>query len=466
MQKLGAKLIIIGMVCLAFFVGLMFVSSLVDERQSYHDEVISDIKSSHVSSQLLATPFFIVQDGDETRYLFATKSDIKGAVAVRDDEYQRGIYKAVSYQSNLSISQEFDPQKVVAYTPEKSAPQETQTSEEQAQAGANQAKPAPQPIIQRPADRTRPLKLIIAISDLRGVKPSHVHVNGTAYPVQFNSDGLAFPHLEAVLPITEELFFAGVPLKVNIELEVAGIGGLGVLPLGDMVGVSLNSNWQNPKFSGQALPTQKTLTDEGFVATWQSHALGTQNQKLIMQIAQGVMGGFDAHAHQALMTDFVHVNDTYTKTDRSIKYALLIIMVSFGTFFLFEVIKGLRIHPIQYLLVASALCVFYLLLLSLAEQIAFVYAYLIASVACVGLIGWYACYMLDSVGRGVGFGVVLGLLYVAFYVILSASGLNLLMGSVFSFACIAIAMIATRHVDWYAITQTEQRTNAQEQNDE
>ncbi len=468
MQKIGAKLVIIGMVCLVFFVGLMFISSLVDERQAYHDEVINDIKSSHVSSQLMATPFLLAQYGDDKYYIFPTKSDIKAQAAVHDDEYKRGIYRAISYDSKVSVQQSFEPTKTISHAVE------TPLSDETAPSNANHVAAAASPDTTQsppsvsantPTETTKqseqtsviasPLKLIIAVSDLRGVVPTHVVVNGTSYPATFNSDNtLSMPYLEAQLPLTQEDFFNGKTLDVRFELDVAGIGSFGVIPLGEIASLSLNSNWQNPKFSGQALPTHKSLTDNGFGATWQTHVLGVQNQRLIMQLAHG-MGSFDDYAHSALMTDFIHTNDTYTQTDRSIKYALLLIMISFGTFFLFEVIKARAIHPVQYLLVASALLVFYLLLLSLAEQIAFLYAYAIASIACVGLIGWYACHMLGSALRGMGFGAVLGSLYAAFYVILSASEQNLLMGSVFSFICIAIAMIATRHVDWYSIKEQD-----------
>ncbi|WFF38628.1 inner membrane CreD family protein [Moraxella nasibovis] len=499
MQKIGTKLSLIGAVCLVFFVGLMFVSGLVSERQSYHDEVISEIKSSHVSSQILATPFLVAGHGDETHYIFPTKSDIKATSNVRDDEYKRGIYRAISYGTKVVVQQSFDAH-ATAHSlhidkPAQTVSPDTQTQNEQAQNQQTQNEQAqstpseqvatqnPQTTQATPTPTTptesvhipQPLRLIIALSDLRGVMPTNVTVNGKSYPATFGTDN-ALPHLEVALPMTLDDFmkddfmkddFTGSgELNVQFELDVSGIGSFGVLPLGEMNTVTLNSNWQNPKFHGQALPTHKSLTDNGFGATWQAHVLGVQNQKLIMELSRGIMGDFDQHTHHALMTDFIHTNDTYTKTDRSIKYALLIIMVSFGTFFLFEVIKGRAIHPIQYLLVGSALLVFYFLLLSLAEQIAFGHAYAIASIACVGLIGYYACYMLGSVLGGVGFSLVLGLLYGTFYILLSASGLNLLLGSAFCFVCIAIAMVATRHIDWYALAESHKTARpAQGDND-
>lgn len=466
MQKIGTKLIIIAMICLVFLVGMFFISGLVSERQAYHQDVIDEIKSSHVSEQIMVTPFLLVQRGDKYGYVFAKNSNITTQANVRDDEYQRGIYQVVSYRSKVAVHQSFDP-KATVYVSEPPKETSTQTADSEAvpshETATNTLRDAPQltptappaflapklqtsapPPSEQPSDQ--PLTLIIAINDLRGVAPTDVMVNGNAYPTKIGTgNALKFPYLQVDLPISERDFAQGVPLDVQFELDVAGIGSFGVMPVGENTQVSLSSDWPNPKFTG-VLPNQKSITKDGFSATWHSPMLGQQNQSYVIQVSDLYL-----NLHNALMSEFVQVNDVYTLTDRSIKYALLIVMVSFAVFFLFEVIKARRIHPIQYLLVASALLVFYLLLLSLAEQIAFLYAYLIASVACVSLIGWYACYMLGSVRRGLGFGVVLGALYVSFYVILSASELNLLLGSVFCFVFIVVVMAATRHVDWYGV---------------
>ena len=148
---------------------------------------------------------------------------------------------------------------------------------------------------------------------------------------------------------------------------------------------------------------------------------------------------------------FAEPNDVYLQTERTMKYALLLILVSFGTFFLFEVIKSSRIHPIQYLLVGCALFVFYVLLLPLAEQIVFWKAYAIAASACVGLIGWYTYYVLGGVKRAAIFTVTLAGLYAAFFGILTTEDMNLLLGAVFCFVLLACVMVMTRKIDWYKI---------------
>lgn len=226
MQKIGTKLSLIGAVCLVFFVGLMFVSGLVSERQSYHDEVISEIKSSHVSSQILATPFLVAGHGDETHYIFPTKSDIKATSDVRDDEYKRGIYRAISYGTKVVVQQSFNAH-ATAHSlhidkpaePAQTVSPDTQTQNEQAQNQQTQNEQAqstpseqvatqnPQATQATPTPATptesihipKPLRLIIALSDLRGVMPTNVTVNGKSYPATFGTDN-ALPHLEVALP--------------------------------------------------------------------------------------------------------------------------------------------------------------------------------------------------------------------------------------------------------------------------
>ena len=95
----------------------------------------------------------------------------------------------------------------------------------------------------------------------------------------------------------------------------------------------------------------------------------------------------------------------YTRTDRAIKYGIMVIIITFGCFFLFEVLKSLKIHPIQYALVAMAQGVFFVLLLSISEYYAFGLAYLVAAVACIGLITWYLYFVVQGFKAAILFGV-------------------------------------------------------------
>jgi len=90
---------------------------------------------------------------------------------------------------------------------------------------------------------------------------------------------------------------------------------------------------------------------------------------------------------------------------------------------------------------------------SLSEHIRFGLAYLVAAVACIGLLGVYLSAVLHSVARGVGFAGMLATLYAALYGLLVSEDNALVLGSGLLFVVLATIMIVTRKVDWYALQQ-------------
>jgi inner membrane protein len=119
----------------------------------------------------------------------------------------------------------------------------------------------------------------------------------------------------------------------------------------------------------------------------------------------------------------------YSQADRASKYGLLFVVLTFVGFFMFELIRELRIHPIQYSLVGLSLAIFFLLLVSLSEHIAFLWAYLVASAACIGLLAFYLTAVLRSTGRGLGFAAMLATLYAALYGLLVSEDNALVLGA-------------------------------------
>ncbi len=97
---------------------------------------------------------------------------------------------------------------------------------------------------------------------------------------------------------------------------------------------------------------------------------------------------------------------------------MLFLVLVFTTFFLFEVTARQKIHPFQYLMVGAALCLFYLLLLSISEFIGFSWAYLIAAVASHALITWYCRFFLGGAARTLMIGAGLAGVYTFLYITL------------------------------------------------
>ena len=238
--------------------------------------------------------------------------------------------------------------------------------------------------------------------------------------------------------------------QFRITLSLLGTERLDIVPVGAATTVSLTSKWPHPGFTGRILPDAGTgVSSDGFAATWRTSHFATNLAQLHQRCVQSRQ--CDAFNQHTLALSFIQPVDLYQTVERSVKYGFLFIALTFAAFFLFEVLKRLSIHPVQYALVGVALAVFFLLLISLSEHLGFAVAYAIATGACVALIGYYVGHVLKSKLRGIGFAMALTALYSLLYVLLRAEDHALLMGSLLVFLCVAAAMVATRKVDWYSI---------------
>ena len=219
------------------------------------------------------------------------------------------------------------------------------------------------------------------------------------------------------------------------------------VPVGEDARVNLTSPWQHPEFFGRFLPVHRSIDASGYHAIWRVSAFASNITELAGKCQHGNCAGL-------FTSDFgvKHIEpvDVYLQAERSVKYGLLFIILSFVAFFVFEILKKLPIHGIQYTLVGFAIAVFYLLLLSLSEHIAFHLAYAIATVCCVGLLQFYLTWVLRGYKPALVFSGLLSALYGILYVIISAEDFALLMGSLLCFVALGIIMAITRRIDWYA----------------
>ena len=224
--------------------------------------------------------------------------------------------------------------------------------------------------------------------------------------------------------------------------------------------MKLTADWPHPSFYGQ-LP-KKELGETGFSAEWQNTYASLKNTRLL----SGSLNDLGRMQDQGSIYGLALINpvNIYSMTDRTLKYGLLFIVLTFMAFFLFEVLKELKIHPIQYGLVGLALATFYLLLLSFSEQVGFALAYVCASTACTLLICWYVSHLLGSISRALGLGFMLALMYGVLYVIISSEDLALALGSSLVFAVVFAVMWVTRKVDWYAMGREAKQAQQSQKN--
>jgi inner membrane protein len=272
---------------------------------------------------------------------------------------------------------------------------------------------------------------------------------------------------------------AGTTLRLNASLDLAlgGTESLALVPLARSNFFRLESTWPHPRFGGNFLPGQRQVSAKGFTADWEVSSLATGAQAQFLaghtvpccdEVAPTSRYG-DDHATapttggiDAVAVSLVDPVNIYSKADRATKYGLLFVVLTFVSFFMFELIKRLPIHPIQYALVGLALAIFFLLLISLSEHIAFDSAYLIAATACISLIGFYLSSVLRSRARGASFAAALAVLYTALYGLLASEDNALVLGAGLLFVCLATLMLATRRVDWYQLAGRPPSISAQD----
>jgi inner membrane protein len=447
---------------------VMYINSLISERQARQDEVKQQIANSSAGAQTIIGPILAVPYSEEYYVKFIDNKVEK--IEKRKDEYvsymlpddleltggfnneykKLGIYKALMYQLGGNIKGSFKYPVDYEIKPQHEGGKITFS----------------------------PAYISLGISDTRGIngKPE-LTLNGETYQFEQGTNIATLGN-----GIHAELGKLNVIATKNMEFEfklnLRGMENFNFTPIADSNKISLQSSWQHPHFNGSFLPDAATqsITPAGFKANWAVSSLSSSNQTTLLNMldqhgneksaasasADSAISVYSASAQSAsnqslesLSIGFVEPINVYSQSDRATKYGLLFIGLTFAGFFIFEILKRLRIHPAQYTLVGLAMALFYLLLISLSEHISFAMSYLIASFACVSLLGYYLTHVLQSKSHGLMFAGLLTALYGALYGILASEDNALLMGSLLVFGLLALTMVVTRKVDWYQISAKE-----------
>lgn len=439
-RQLLFKIIIIACLAILLMIPLVMIRSIVSERMLLRDGVVKEIASSSANSQRIIGPVIIVPytkisyvpiqgGGDKDNrivkevvssgklYFLPEVFTLNGDLQV--EKRYRGIYEAQLYHLDNQITGEF------------SIPKNFGISENL----ANYNFLAPY--------------MVMGISDIRGINSElKLTLNNEDLTLVPGTEGSVLGSGVHALMAKDKLLAGGV-FNFSIAFKLQGTSSLHIAPVGRESNVTLTSNWPHPSFMGDFLPANRDVTSQGFKANWQANFFATNLEEKMGNCLNS------AHCEQFNSPSFtvglIDTVDQYLKTDRAIKYALLIIGLTFVGFFLFEVVKHLAIHPIQYSFVGVALATFFLLLLSLAEYIGFSLAYFCSAVACIIVIGFYVAGILQNKKQTLIFITMLISLYIMLYVILSAEEDSLLMGSLLVFILLSAGMVITRKLDWYQV---------------
>jgi len=454
-QRFYVKLAIIFALILALLIPQSFIMDLVSERTAWRQQAYSSIEQSWPGTQTLAgpvlsIPYHLTFNSKEKIIVNKVEKQVIKEVTVDDVLYiipkqlsinsqldssmrYRGIYAIPVYGNALQVTGEFNNQAlldVIAEHKDKKI-------------------------------RWDKPQLSVLVSDQRGIAapPSLTWANA---PIAFQPSAnlpRATAGMHALLPEIALDKLTQLPFAFTMELR--GMSAMNFALLSENTHIQLAANWANPSFTGELLPEKRDITDQGFTAEWRASSFSYNVTEALEQCHKGECASL---LMRAVGFELIQPVDVYQQSERSIKYAALFILLTFMALVLFELLKSCRIHPIQYSLVGMALLVFYLLLISLSEHILFLYAYSIGAVASIALLTFYFGAILHSKKLGLILGAALATLYVLLYVILQSEENALLMGSVLIFVMLAGLMMATRHFDWYALTEQDDKTVAVDAN--
>jgi inner membrane protein len=414
---------------LLMLIPVTMIMEVVDERHYYQLDVVDKITESAGGKQFVVGPILVQP------YIEYQREVVKGKVIIT--EYLRQKY---ILPENLAVNGDLkvEKRKLGIYDTQVYKGDITFTGQ------------LPSPEMSNVKDKIalREPYLVVAVMNPAGII-SVPQLTINQQPFNF-SPGVGKSRfskgVHAVLPVA--LSSSKNTLDFKFTLSLQGSQSLSVVPVGKTTTYDLTANWPHANFIGKYLPIDKNITDSGFSASWQSswfaNNINDRFERLRYEgdpVSAEYLPSFDVN--------LIELVDEYQLNQRSVKYAVLFIGLTFIAFFLFEVMKGLRIHPIQYLLVGTALALFYLILLALSEHIGFNLAYGIAALACSGLISFYLSAVLRGLLRGLTFGLGLLVLYGVLFGLLQSENTALLLGSLVLFLILAIIMTLTRKLDWY-----------------
>jgi inner membrane protein len=421
-EKLFLKSVFIFFMALALWIPTYFIMGLVKEREGRQQEAIDDISNKWAGKQTVTGPVLVIPytetDKDEKgnivtlkrkAYFMSDKSDIQSKLY--PEKRHRGIYDVVVYRSNITINGKFNPLQW------------------------QQLKIPAENILWNEA------ALLFKVKDnLKGINED--------ISINWNGANLVFNPQESGLSQIEDAFAAPIPFNKDeagkehsyaMKFSLNGSGQLLFSAVARDNKISMQSSWRDPGFTGVRLPDTRQINDSGFTATWKymNRSVPPVWKNTIYDLSSAVTGA-----------DLLIPLDSYNKTERSVKYALLCIVLTFASFFLIETIYKKSLHLVQYGLAGLALVLFYTLLLSVSEYTGFNPAYLIAAAATISLVAWFAGSVMHSSGLALFISLVLTVVYGYIFTIIQLQDYALLMGSIGLFIALAIIMFFSRKIQW------------------
>lgn len=445
-HMLGLKALVIIVLGALLLIPLYMVRDVIFERSFRSQQVAREIAGKWADSQTVQGPFLVIpaervdpaSEKGELQYrktvllpdAFSAQADVKTEIR------SRGIFDAVVYTTAVRLGGSF-------------------TAETLDRGG-----------FENDGWRMRLDQAVLAlgISDLRGLQGDLAAQWGAA-PVAAEAGvpgAAGLPDSGIHWPVAAGGIRQDGAVQFDMAFTLRGSSRLAVVPVGKMSLVDMKGDWPSPSFDGRTLPVEREVTEAGFSARWDVfHLSRPLPQSWISGAGFGsrhVESDWDALAVAAA---FLQPVNFYLLSERSTKYGLLVVALLFLTFFLFEVLAGAMLHPLQYLMVGAALVLFFLSLVALAEVLGFAAAYALSGAMVVAMISLYTGAILKRRRWAWLLCLLITALYATIYLILNLEEAALLAGTLVLFAALGLTMFVTRKVDWFNARRA-QAANARE----
>lgn len=423
-NKLILKSFFIGFLVLALLIPTFLIMYLVSERKERKQEVTNEISNKWSAAQTITGPFLIVpytqtENNVQVKkylYILPEQLDINGNIET--EIRYRSIYKVPVYTARpMTLKGKFSRNSLKSVN------------------------------INELSLRWEETKLCVGITDLKGIKEQLIKWNDQLLATEpgLPETDIVQQGINAILPLDSS--FLNAENDFTIQLTLQGSDRLYFTPMGNSTTAHISSRWNSPAFDGRYLPDTEKITKDHFEADWKISHFNRDFPKIFSSTASAKYSVAASAFGVIMLSPF----DAYAQTMRSLKYAILIIALTFFAYFFTEIFQKRPVHPLQYILIGMALVVFYTLLLSLSEYILFPLAYLTASLATVILLSWYTYSIFKKMKTTSLFAVLLSVLYLFIYVLIQMQDNALLFGSIGLFVLLALAMYLSRKIDWYGI---------------
>ena len=415
----------ISFLILALLIPTFFITQLVRERQDRNEEVKREIANQWGTEQTLTGPILAIpywqsektSDNKTTTvkrlaYFLPEELKISGSLSP-EFRARSSIFKLIVYTSHLQVNGKFSPLNV------------------------NKLNLLPENLLPSEAFIT------YGISDYTGIQ-EQMKLNWDGKVQEFNAGTNQANCLQKGLytPLNLNTDELSKSHTFTLDIVLRGSETIRFTPVGKSTEVNVTAKWPHPNFVGKTLPEHQ-IKDSSFSAKWKAFDL---NREFPQQWKDATEVSFGESQFGVML---IQPLDNYGKTNRSVKYAILVIMLTFVVYFFIEVLQKKSVHAVQYVLIGFALCLFYTLLLSISEYTSFPTAYITSALATIILITLYTRSVFGSVKTAGLFGGFLTLLYLFIYVLIQLQDGALLVGSIGLFIILASIMYFSRKIEWY-----------------